>query len=382
MRPRSLSASAIKNFEACPALWLASSHHKTPEVSGSAANLGSSVHNALERFVKEELHSDPRTTMEELEDIYEEEYRELFEDNERYDEGLQMLVDWFERTHPITHEVLSVEVKESFPIPAPDDSDPIPFNYIWDRCDRLPNGDIEVVDYKTSVMPVNPDDLRNHIQARTYSLAARIKYPQVDRIWVSLDMLRYDKVGVAFKKSDDAETWKYLKNVLDRIWREDEDNPTETLNPNCRWCIRAHNCDTLMEHAKAGGPLSISDPEEAANKRAKLDYAKTALENMIDELDEFLAEHMEKNQLTEGFSTDETVVSFYTRRRRNLDSRRAAKILGPDVMEERGNLRMSDFDELMDSDELTEDQKRELKGLVSYKYSNPSIKTEPTASIE
>src|ERR1044071_34422 len=210
MIPKSLSATSVAAFENCPARWRAEFFDKAPQPTNEAAALGLAVHGALEDFIVNGYKpqgDDKAAAM--LENYFFHHYHDLFSDESRKAEGLTMCRTWFERTDLSGRTVLSTEKKDTFLIPT--SAGKIPFNYLWDRCDKLDDKVLEVIDYKTIARPISPDGLKDKIQARCYGLAAQLQYPDAERVWVTFDLLRYDPVGIVFTKDDNRATWKYLK---------------------------------------------------------------------------------------------------------------------------------------------------------------------------
>lgn len=380
MLPSSLSATSAQVFQSCPARWRAEFFERTPTLGGSAANLGNAVHAALDVFVKEGRHQ-PKQGFNELKTIYDRVYWDWFSDHDRYAEGLTLLDNWYQRTEfPANVLVVSTETKESFTLKA--GGVEVPFNFIWDRCDMTTNEDntfdVEVIDYKTVGQPIQPDDLKKRIQVRAYALSAAIKYPQAHHIWITYDLLRYDRVGCRFTREENVETYRYLQGLLRKIL--DSDGTEEKLNPECHWCLRAPVCETLRRHTQAGGILGIDDPVKAADYRAELEYAKGGIQTQIDQLDEFLLLYLEKEN-KDGFRTEATQVTTSVTGRRHVDPHRVVRVIGPDMMAEYGNMRMGDFDRLIKDPRLTDDQRRDLRQLVGKNYGQPSIKVKPISAV-
>jgi uncharacterized protein YbaA (DUF1428 family) len=382
MKPRSLSASAAHVFELCPARYGAESFSRTPNSNNSAADLGSAVHNALERWCLDGHMTTASSTVEMfVNDYFDQEYDKLFgADISRLDEGRGLCRTWYERSHPITHEILSAEVKESFPIRVKHDDFgelAVPFNYIWDRCDRLPDGEVEVVDYKTIAIPLTPEQMREKIQVRAYALAAQVKYPDVSRVWVTYDMLRHgDPVGVSFTKEENTETYRYLQRLLIRILETDGNKLPEKVNDECRWCIRKQVCKALRKHSDVGGVHGITDPVEAAAKRLKMKQVEGALKAAIAELDGFLMKHMEREDLLEA-DLDGVRVEVTASARREVDAAQVKRLVPEEVWDAYGDTKisMSAYDKMMKDPRLSDEQRAAVKKLVNKRFSAPSIKT-------
>jgi len=371
MIPKTLSASAALVFENCEARYKAEYIDRGRAVGGTAANLGTACHEALENWINggHHLTSEPFSSMEEMFVIA---YRKLFSDDGRMAEGVEMLKRWYDRQDWEGRTVLSTERKETFDLST--SAGIIPVTYIWDRCDRLDDGSIEVVDYKSVIQPVQPEDLKTRIQPRLYALAAQIKYPEATSIWVAFDLLRYDVVATRFSVEENRDTYKYIKELAERVIASDGTN--ETLNPECRWCVRKDACDALTRHAAVGGTLGITDPVAAADRRAQLQYARDGLNALIGELDDVVLEYMEEAELTE-FQTGATAVKAASRGTRTIDSERAAKILGPDIMSRYGKLGITQVETILKTETLTDSEKSQIKQLIRKNYGKVSLSTKP-----
>lgn len=371
MIPKSLSASAISVYETCPARYKASYIDRVPDMGGSAASLGTALHEALEHWVKDGHYQHPDKKV--LMDLWDVAYHNHFPDRERYEEGKQILGEWFERTDLLDgRKIISTELKKSFDVKT--SAGVIPFNYIMDRVDKLPDDSVEVIDYKSSVLPIQPEALKTKIQPRVYAMAAMMEHPDAVSIWVTFDQLRYDTVGLKFNREDNVETWKYLKALAERIIADD--GTEERLNPECRFCVRKLDCATLNAHINGGGELRIDDLETAINKRAQLEFAKAAMSAQIQQLDEYLLTCAEEQNVTE-FKTDLISMSISAKARRDIDSQRAAKILGPEIMAEHGVLQMKHIDAILKDKDIPADKRAQLKALIGRKFGSPTITTKP-----
>lgn len=381
MQPKTLSASAALVFEGCEARYKAEYIDRTPDIDGTAAALGTSCHEALEHWVANGHHlaNDP---FDRLVAYFDPAYAQLFSTPERYDEGVGLLRTWYDRQDWKGRTVLSTEKKETFDLTATHPTlgkVSIPFTYIWDRCDRWDDGTIEVVDYKSVALPIQPEDLKQRIQPRSYALAAQMKYPDAKRILVSYDLLRYDVVGTFFTREENIATWKYLQQLFLRVL--DSDGTRESLNPECRWCVRKPACETLTRHAAGGGILGIDDPEVAASRRAQLDAAQKAIRGMVDDLDAYLLDYLEQQGELE-MTTADVHVKVSARGTRKVESERAAKVLGPELMTRYGSLGVTQIDKILKDEPLTEAQKSELKQLIRKEFGKPYIQTKPVGPVD
>lgn len=378
MIPKSLSASAAQTYEACSAMYKAHYIDRVPDLSGDAAGLGTVCHNTLERWVTES-HYITKGTLDYLVDIYKEEYNKIFSKADHRADGLAMIKRWFEKQTWTDREVLSCELKETFDLNVKGYG-VIPITYIWDRCDQLPGDVIEVIDYKTVRAPIQPDDLKERIQPRIYALSAYLKYPNAKEIWVTYDLLRYEEVGVKFTPDECRETYKYLLRLARRILADD--GATERLNPDCRYCVRASKCETLLKHQEAGGALAITDIDMAIDRRAELDYAKKAIQKQIDDLDAFLMEKVRDPE--EGFmerKTASTIFKVGGKKYRKVESERLARIIDPSVYAKFAKISVTDFDKMVSSGLLSPEEEALARQCTRMTAGRPTITTKPRTEV-
>lgn len=382
MIPRTLSASALHVAELCMSRYFAENIERGRGEENSAANLGSAVHGALEYFVKavylDKVHpADGKLDL--LKQYYDisfmTEFKTAETDSPEYTDGWEMLKKWWQRTSFEGVEVLSCEVKEFFEVKFPDGS-VIPFNYIWDRFDKIGPNEYKVVDYKTIRWAIKPDDLSAKIQARFYGLAVQIKYPDAEKIWVEFDQLRHDPVGMVFTREDNVATWKFLKRAVQRIYEYDEGLAGETLNSECKWCVRKIDCNKVRANANVGGIHTITSIEDLIERRAVLEYQAGAAKAALDEVDKLIiAEAQQLDQLE--FESTNYKANIGARATRAVDGERAEQILGEQLFRKYGStsITMTDIDKLLKGNELTETQKKQLEGIIYRKVGEAKVKT-------
>lgn len=201
-----------------------------------------------------------------------------------------------------------------------------------------------------------------------------MKFPEAPKIRVTFDLLRHEQVSVVFTREENREHYKYLQRLGERILASD--GKSETLNENCRYCVRRHECGALKKHMAVGGPLSITNAADAADKMAELNIAKTAIQKMIEDLDPVILKFCEDNDVFE-FDTDTNHVKVDASRRREVDANRVAAIVGPEIVAKYGGFTMGAVESLLKGTEITDDQKSQLKGIIKLRIGNPSIKVKP-----
>lgn len=391
--PTSISATAMQVATQCIARYAAENIGKNRAESNSVpAMLGTACHGALETYVKTAImQHDHKPELQYLLDLYRMQYMVTFDafdaEGPVYDDGVEMLTSWFERTvFDDSFEVVSTELKSSFPVIVTDDAGTvhkIPFNYIWDRCDRLDAETIRVIDYKTWRQGIQPDDLVNKLQARAYALAAQIQFPEAKRIWVVMDQLRYDTVGRTFSKEENIATWRFLQRELRRILNTPVEAAKETINPDCRWCIRKVSCDALKAHQRIGSVTAMPVPE-MIDRRAQIEFQLQALEWAAKELDGAL-KNVAETEDTEQLSSPNYTVYWSRSARRGVSRTDVLKrVLPAEIWDRIGKetVSVTDLDKLLKGSELTEEQKAQLRPLIVTGYGEPKLKTKPINKID
>lgn len=355
--------------------------------SGAAAGIGTSCHGAFEVYVQWcyiDCKAEPTLNL--LVDLYKMSFMQTFGTAEaagpEYDDGLELVTNWWKRTDFSNREVLSVEEKRTFPIKFPDGSE-VPFTYIIDRLDRTAPGEYRVVDYKSQRWRLNPTDLEAKIQARVYALAVQILYPDAQKIWVEFDLLRHEPIGIVFNRDDQISTWRYLKSAAKRIYEYNDELEGETLNADCRWCVRKTSCTAVQANAAVGGIFAIVDMDEAIERRAQLEYQAKAASMALAELDKLLLDEA-KAQDTLEFRGKNYQLNVGVRATRAVDGERVGKVIGEKLFQKYGNMSITlkDVDALLKGSELTAEQKAELDGLIYRKVGEPSVKIKKVSPFD
>lgn len=379
MIPRSFSASALNVAQGCLSRYKAESLERGEDFGNDAAQLGTSVHGGLEAFVKVLMGTGEIPTLDDLLMFFRVSYMETFNtsdiDTPWYDEGVEMNKAWYKREDYLLGTILSAEVKTSYPVKT--SIGLIPFNYIWDRFDQYGEHEYAVIDYKTNRWALSAEELRKKIQARMYGVMAQIKYPDAERIHVKFDMLRHGgTVGVVFSKEENITTWRWFKSEVERIIAA-PDNPPETLNNECNWCIKQATCNALQSNISAGGVMSL-DRAERIDLRARVEYQAKGLKSLQTQLDALIEADAKAQDVFE-METDDTKVKFTVSSRRDVNADLVQEVVGDNIFSRYGGkaITMGKFDELLKDPSLTPEQIEKLKKLVYKNFGEPKVKVEP-----
>lgn len=379
MQPKTLSASSLGNWEECQAKWVASNYHYIPETGDkSPAKVGTSVHYALEHFVRrvyiERTHQ--WDDLPHLLELYHEGYLETFgsakKSTAEYKDGLALTKKWHARTDLSGWEIDNVEEKKRVPIGPTG----ILLTYIFDRVEKriTETGKrvIRVTDYKTIRRQYGHAELLDNLQVRIYALAAAIEYKDwaPDEIWVHLDLLRHDDIGVRISHEQNLETWQYLLDTARLIQATEEKDAIPTLGPGCTYCPVKSSCKAVTKNIEHGGILALGgDLEAIVLLREKVSGQEKALDLLGGQLDEMLLAEA-KNRGVTSFEVLGRPIKIKTSGRRVIsDTSLAAKIIGPELMATVGKLGIGDVEKLIDSKVLDDDQVAQLEGLVTKSFS-------------
>jgi hypothetical protein len=384
MIPKSVSASSLHTAELCMARWKAEYFERGRGESGDAALHGTVCHEALENYVKTVvIGGNGEQNIKTLLDFYRMSYMTMIDSTcagEKFDKGVEWLTNWFKRTDFSLFEVISCEVKSSFPIPTSIGN--IQFNYIWDRFDKIGPTEYRVVDYKTSAWNINHDDLKKKLQARAYAVAAAIQLKnegkEVTKIWVEFDMLAHNNpIGIVFSREENAAAWEYMKRLTQEIVDTDPDFAQETINPECNFCVRKTSCGALQRNIKVGGVFAHGSIEDKIDLRAQLEWQKKGLAAAVTEIDRvILEEARERNE--HEFMSGANRLKITVSGRRSVDPERVEMVLGDELFKKYGgrSFTVGNVDKLLKGDELTDQQKALLRSLIYFNTGEPKVTIE------
>lgn len=323
------SASSFKTYEACPARWEATyTGTRPPELPGAPAMKGTVCHYALEYFIKAMMHLTGDTfdtKLKVLTGFARYEYDRLFKsDDSHWSDCVDMLETWLRNTPREYWEdrmVLSTEKKMTFNLATNDGVKP--FTYICDRVDSLtlPDGRdvIEVVDYKSYRDGTKADKMKGDLQVKAYAIAMMMEYKEqfdtpsgntLAGITVTLDLLRHGRTSVFFSREECLDAWRDLKAMANTILADED--PQETINEECMYCVRRMACATIREHAVHGGAMSFTNMDAAADAYFYVSAIMKALKANQDDLKNQILTYCKHEDLI-GFTTDATDIKLNVR---------------------------------------------------------------------
>jgi hypothetical protein len=380
--PLTISASSLEVAAKCMARYKASMLDKGSGFGHPAAMLGTVLHGALEAFTDPDYVKTGNWEWDHLYECYLNSWRAVFGEDMKSDwfsDGRMILQKWYNRSDQQSDiqdvDIISREVKKNFLVPYVDsvgEKQTTPCNYIIDRLDQLDEDVFRVVDYKSQRQPLNPGDLKSKMQARLYALAIQIEYPAAKEIWVQFDFLRYDRVAVLFSRDDNAETWRHIKRELQKIIDTPENDPPETLNSECKYCVRKFTCKALQSNIRVGGIFSLG-MDELAVIYDQMKGQVEGIKSVLDDIELQLLRHAEAEDMLE-WETPTHRMKVTAGKRRKINRTLMAQILGPELMAEYGRLLVGDIDLLRKDPRLNPAQLSMLDTAIEFEFSDPSIK--------
>lgn len=395
MIPRTLSASSLQVAALCMDRWSAEYMDRAPNFSNSAADVGTSVHGALEMLVKAVYidktheHLDRIQQKELLITFYQISYVQTFGtadmDTDEYKDGFDLCMKWFARTSFDGIVVESAELKETIPVPydLPDGTkEHVPFNYIMDRVDQIGPHEWRVVDYKSIRVPITPDDLETKIQARAYALAIQVKHPTCQRVTVVFDLLRHEPVSMSFTREDNIAFWNFLCAETQRIVNLKREDVEPSLNVECGYCVKKFTCPLIQKNIDAGGFYSTGIDGKAALLE-KLEYQNKANKLIIEALQDALMLHASQNDVLQWETGDgSSIVEIgLTNARRQFDAQKAAEIMGPELFATMGNMTLGNLEKIIKDPSIEPDVKTALSALIHKGNGNLKATVKPKKTI-
>lgn len=230
-----LSYSKLKTYLECPyryKLVYVRRFHAPPNPYSS---LGHSIHKALELFYTRE-----GKTLDDLIHAYHDGW-----EHEGYGDSIQAM-EFFERGENILKRFYDNECKQEKQVLFSEKTFKIDLKFCWlrgiiDQIERLPDGTIEVIDYKTHKTMWTKKAVRQDLQLTVYNLACR------EAMGLKPDILTYyflskgRKLSTTRTRSDERKMVSLLKKTCRKIQKK-------KFEPNKKSCYRC-NFTGRCEHA-------------------------------------------------------------------------------------------------------------------------------------
>lgn len=165
-----LSYSQIQTFDMCPLHYKLQYLLKVPSKTTSSLTFGTSVHGALKTFYEKHMFKDP-VSIDHIEEILRanwinDGYTSKEHEKEAFTKAVGVLKNYLYKHFTPESLPIAVETPFIFPVKGLKAGGRI------DRVDRLPDGRIEIIDYKTGANMPSERELLTNFQLTLYALAA------------------------------------------------------------------------------------------------------------------------------------------------------------------------------------------------------------------
>lgn len=330
-----ISYSALEIFKRCPLKFKLSQIDKIKTPKSKEALFGTLIHKILKI-----LH-EPGMIIPTEEDIlkyftanwdasiYSDEREATF----AFAQGIKILKDYYAKNYPVDFNVLALETPFEVPIESGGEMHLITGRI--DRVDKIENGSLEIIDYKTTKKMPSQDAVDKDLQLSVYHMGVSNRWPSLIQegrlIKTSLYFLKHgEKLSTLRAAEHLAETKEnIIKTIEDinksRVVEKFEPHP----NPLCDWCEYQRHCP-LYKHKFVEEKLFFNDQDVKA-----LIGEYTKLKDEIDEHDKRLGEiksdlskFMDQEGLERLFG-DDGYITRQTIQRFKYDSELLRQILEP-----------------------------------------------------
>lgn len=168
-----LSYSQIETFRLCPLHYKLRYMLYIPTPTSASLSFGTSIHNAMKDFYDQHARGE-RVTKKILLDLLHTHWLTAGYESKRYEEemkkrGEKYLTTYFDTQFNANTKIITLE--QPFIVPLSREGQSLKIGGKIDRIDMLPDGKIEIVDYKTGRMP-SKREVDTNLQLSMYALAA------------------------------------------------------------------------------------------------------------------------------------------------------------------------------------------------------------------
>ena len=269
--PRPLSHSSISLYTECPQKYKFKYIDKIPEKPKHFFAFGQSVHLALEYFYGEKVPKAPslENLLKHYRDIWVKPgYRDENQESEYFEEGRQILTRFHDKHAKSYHVPFSVEYNFNF------EHEGVPLTGKVDRIDKLPDGRLSILDYKTGKkLAAGRLDIDAQLTMYQFACESQLDAEVGELIFYHLPTLKEHRT-VRRDKPLVKELTTRIVDTAEGITRDRFDpKPTENA---CRWCDYKPLCP-IYKDQYAGMPAPIAKPAGEPELAALVDGYGEAL---------------------------------------------------------------------------------------------------------
>lgn len=332
------SYSALETYKQCPQKYKFQVIDRVPGGKSKEALFGTLVHESL-RFM---FQRDPLfPTVDEVLDYFrthwpsEEKmsWSSLEEEQAYFNQGREMIKNFYAKNAPWNYTV--VDLESHFEVVLEDEKHPERGPHILsgkiDRIDKLSDGTIEVIDYKTGKRMPSQRDVDTDLQLSVYTIGVKNKWPHLDisQIKSSLYFLKHGEKLTSHRTAESIEKTKQniLKTVSEIEHKITSGEPFEPIpSVLCNWCAYKPICP-MWKHLYKKNPMQDETLiRQAVNEYLKLKTDTKQNSERMEELQAVIAGYMDSQGISRAFG-DEGYVTKTLEKRYAFDYARIKPIL-------------------------------------------------------
>lgn len=287
-----ISYSSLENFKQCPLKYKFSQIDKIKEPKSKEAIFGSYIHKVLKWFYEKDPHF---PTLDGLLKYYRDywpqktegfSWTDAEEEKSYFQEGLRILEKFYEKNIPQQTAILDLETKFEVVL---DEHPELPngkhiLTGIIDRIDKLPDGSVEIIDYKTGKRMPSQKALDANEQLSIYAMGLKNRWPRVktENLNLSLYFLKFnEKINTKRTDTDLQEARQKIINLIHKIEKSEFEPRSSVL---CGWCGYRHICPVWRHfYEKDADYLKNMDIRKKIDKYFVLKEQKEKLETELAE---------------------------------------------------------------------------------------------------
>jgi putative RecB family exonuclease len=277
-----LSYSAISTYQKCPLSYKFLYVDKLPTRPSHYLSFGNTIHSVLEFFYKTgPAPIDLKRLLEELDNQWLHEGYENDELEIEYKEkGRSILTQFYNDNIETFAPPLAVEKRFGIDVGG------VTVSGIIDRIDRLPNGDLEIIDYKTNAKLPPKTRIASDLQLPIYHMAAQELFGIAPKKVTLYFLVPNKKMSAQKTEADIDRTRKTILDVAGRIGKQKFDPSKNSL---CAWCDFIELCPlyknnpAMLAKAAANGKISGNVKNTGRNSNGARAKVENSIEGIVDE---------------------------------------------------------------------------------------------------